>query len=303
MPSYDDALGVMKELGEDWSIILDPFGRGQALYTPGSAIVPFQSTILPEVAQTKITGYSDVEELPSYDRAIEVLAIAAKSNPGYAYKEDLYNTNHEIVEVLTESGLRVPILPKEGEYHETTEVYETVKEIGETELVFGKPSEELRESQREISYSSEVFEFLIFQLSNDIATDYKELRAVLQEASPTRSAVQPVLQDWFEKTTQFVDIKEPTQFLSKIRTPCGQFSKDECSGNLCGWDESSGKCNIQIGNTIKKEGLFNRLLVTLLENSKIRAILLDGRATPFFSTVLYLELPHELIVTDADLPD
>jgi hypothetical protein len=44
-------------------------------------------------------------------------------------------------------------------------------------------------------------------------------------------------------------------------------------------------------------------LVTLTENSKIRAIVLDGRTTPFFSTILYLELPHELIVTDNELPD
>jgi hypothetical protein len=39
----------------------------------------------------------------------------------------------------------------------------------------------------------------------------------------------------------------------------------------------------------------------LLDNAKIRSIVLDGRATPFFSTILYLELPHELILTDMDL--
>lgn len=301
MPTYDDALNVMKELGEDWSIILDPFGRGQALYS--DVIIPFQSTVLPDVAQTKINGYSDVTELPTYDREVEALIIAAKINSGYTYKEDLYNTKSEVVELLTESGLRVPIQPKKAEARESGEVYETVTELGETELVFGEPSESLRDSQRTISYSSEVFEFLLFQLSNDISTDYAELRNALQEASPTRAVVQPALKDWFDKTTQFIDIKTPTQFLSKIRTPCGQLSKKDCSGNLCGWDSDSGKCNIQIGSTIKKEGLFNRLLSTLLDNSKTRAILLDGRATPFFSTVLYLELPHELIVTDMDLPD
>ena len=31
-------------------------------------------------------------------------------------------------------------------------------------------------------------------------------------------------------------------------------------------------------------------------------MVLDGRTTPFFSTILYLELPHELIVTDYELP-
>jgi len=28
---------------------------------------------------------------------------------------------------------------------------------------------------------------------------------------------------------------------------------------------------------------------------------LDGRSTPFFSTILYVVLPHELILTDKDL--
>ena len=57
-----------------------------------------------------------------------------------------------------------------------------------------------------------------------------------------------------------------------------------------------------MSNVIKKEGLFNRLLSTLIDNSKIRSVILDGRVTPFFSTILYLELPHELIVTDMELP-
>jgi hypothetical protein len=33
----------------------------------------------------------------------------------------------------------------------------------------------------------------------------------------------------------------------------------------------------------------------------MRGVVLDGRSTPFFSTILYLELPHELIITDAEV--
>jgi hypothetical protein len=34
-----------------------------------------------------------------------------------------------------------------------------------------------------------------------------------------------------------------------------------------------------------------------MENSKQRALVLDGRLSPFFSTILYLEMPNELITT------
>jgi hypothetical protein len=30
-------------------------------------------------------------------------------------------------------------------------------------------------------------------------------------------------------------------------------------------------------------------------------MILDGRTTPFFSTILYLELPNEIILTDLEL--
>jgi hypothetical protein len=143
-----------------------------------------------------------------------------------------------------------------------------------------------------------VFDFLLFQLAHDISTDYQELRDALREVSPKRTQVEPLLKTWFSETTQFIEIGEPEKFISKIRTPC---SENSCSGNLCGFNKKTGKCGIKIKNSIEKEPLFRRLLVNLLENAKIRSIVLDGRATPFFSTILYLELPHELILTDMDL--
>jgi len=303
IPSYNDALLAIQQLlplieADDYQIILDPYNRGQALYVPSRLILPFQSTPLPDVLQSKISGYKEVtnENLPEYESMKVLLQTAAKISNGFAYKEDLFNNNRQKVEILLESGLRIPIKPVQAEPREASEVIETVRELGESELVFGKESSELKQQQREISYSAEIYEFLLFQLTKDLEVDYKELGNVLRDVSPKLPNVQPLLQKWFEETTQFVDIKEPKQFLSKIREPCN----DSCEGELCGWD--GDVCRVQINSGIKKEKLFHRLLSTLIENSKIRSMVLDGRTTPFFSTILYLELPHELIMTDHELP-
>jgi hypothetical protein len=114
-----------------------------------------------------------------------------------------------------------------------------------------------------------------------------------------RKDVESALKKWFDRVTQFVDIKESREFVSKIRAPCGQFKKKDCKGNLCGWD---GKvCRIQIKKSVKEDKLFNRLFSSVFGNSKIRAIVLDGRTTPFFSSILYFKLPHEVILTDKQL--
>jgi hypothetical protein len=303
IPSYNDALLAIQQImpiieADDYEIILDPYNRGQALYVPSKLILPFQSTPLPNVLQSKISGYKDIsnENLPEYESMKTLLETAAKISAGFAYKEDLFNSNRQKVEILLDSGLRIPIKPVQMEAREASEVIETVREIGESELAFGKESSDLKQEQREISYSAEVYEFLLFQLTKDLEVDYKELGNVLREVSPKLPEVQPLLHRWFDETTQFIDIKEPKQFLSKIREPCN----DSCEGELCGWDGDT--CKVQINSGVKKEKLFHRLLSTLVENSKIRSMVLDGRTTPFFSTILYLELPHELIVTDYELP-
>ena len=302
IPSYDSAEHVMTELGiQEYSVVLDPFGRGQSFYDATTGInIPFQSINLPDTSKAKLSGYKDIVKLPLYSDMISALEKASKLSKGYTYKEDLYNSEGKVVELLLESGLRVVVAPIDKAEGSATEVIETTTETGESDLVFGESSTTLREQQKEISYSSEVYEFLLFQLSNDLETDNKELRDALRETKPNRTKVEPLLRKWFDKTTTFTNITEPVNFLSKIRTPCGQFKKkSECSGNLCGWD--GGKCHIQIKQTIQKERLFHRLVATLLDNSKIRSIILDGRITPFFSSILYLELPHEIILTDKDL--
>jgi hypothetical protein len=151
---------------------------------------------------------------------------------------------------------------------------------------------------REISYASEIFDFLIFEMSKSLE-DNPDLQHILA-SSPSRVSLEPVLRKWFEDTTQFVDLTKPMDFISKIRTPCGQFkNKKECDGNVCGWND--GMCKVKINSSVRKDAIFNRLLSTLVENGKIRGVVLDGRATPFFSTILYLELPHEVILTDVDI--
>ena len=302
IPSYSEALTVIPYIlasveADEYEIILDPFGRGQAFYIPSKAILPFQSTPLPNVLQTKLSGYKDipVEKLPQRDEMIKILSEVEKIVPNYKFKEDLLNSKGERVELLLASGLRIPVQPTKGRMREPLEVMETIREISESKLVFGEESQELKDAAREISYSAEIYEFLLFQLTKDIESDYKQLADVLRVVNPKVVDVQPLLREWFEETTMFVNIKEPKQFLSKIRKPCDE----SCDGELCGWD---GKvCKVKINASLQKERLFHRLLTTLTENSKIRAMILDGRTTPFFSTILYLELPHEVIMTDAEV--
>lgn len=302
VPSYTTALKVIPSISDtDYSIILDPFGRGQAFYIPNKVILPFQSTPLPNVAQTKLAGYQDATNLPSLSDVKTYLATATKTSKGFSWKEDLYNTKKQIVEVLTESGLRIPVIPEDSQSENTAEVFESLQAITESELAFGYQSKEIKQYHDNVSYESEVYEFLIFQLTKDLEGDeYKLLRSVLQEVNPKQKDVESLLGEWFNETTRFLKIEKPIEFLSKIRTPCGK-TQDECGGNMCAWD---GKvCRIKIRDSVSSDKLLHRLLSTLLENSKIRSIVLDGRTTPFFSTVLYLELPNELIVTDNELSD
>lgn len=307
IPSYNDALGLMKELliktdSTDYLVVLDPYARGQSFYIKNKLILPFLSTPLPNVGQAKLSSYSEIqkEDLPTGDAIEEILLIASKQHSGYTFKEYLHNSQNQKTEILTESGLRIPIQPIDSIKAEPEEVIETVQSRTETELTFGDPSDEMINIHKNISYFEEVFEFMLFQLTSDIQIDYLELRNILQEANPSIKLLQPLLQKWFDETTQFIDIKNSDQFISKIRTPCGQFKNEKsCKGNLCGWDGKT--CRIQIKKNLSSDALFHRILYSLVDNFKTRSMVLDGRITPFFSTILYIELPHELILTDNEL--
>lgn len=309
IPSYDDALHIIKEIliqsGKDeFRVVLDPFGRGQAFYVPDEMILPFNPVPLPDMVQTKIIGFNEIskEHIPTHESVLKYLDIAGKYVEGYMFAEDLLNSRSERVEVLLKSGLRIPVKPEVVKNKEPLEIIETTNELTESKLVFGEESEELQKDYKHLNYASEIYEFLIFELTNDLKEDYKDLRVSLQEILPKRKVVEPLLRNWFENKVEYAEVNDPIQFLSKVRSPCGQFkSKNTCSGNLCAWNEKAKKCNIEIKPVVRKESLFHRLLSTMVENSKIRGMVLDGRTSPFFSTILYMALPNELIVTDLDI--
>ena len=307
VPSMEEVLSNLPAVmasfeSENFKYILDPFGQAQAIYLDkDNIIIPFQSTFIAESEMESIRGYSNIPEFPSLANTKKLLEQLSQKIPGFAFKENLYNKDGQVSELITTSGLRIAIQPVDDGVGENQEVISTVRNESEDTLVFGEPLEELKTTQREISYSSEIYEFLIFQLSKDLTgNDNDSLKDKLEELKPSRSKVEPLLQEWFDNMTTFMKIDKPIEFLSKVRQPCGQLTQDKCTGNLCGWDGVS--CKIKIRNSLKKDVLFNKLLTTLIENSKIRAIVLDGRSSPFFSTVLYQDLPTEVIMTDSDLP-
>jgi hypothetical protein len=254
------------------------------------------------MSQPKLMGYANIqsETYPPYSKVVEYLEIAKTYNEGYTFEEDLYNSDGKRVEILLTSGLRIPVLPEQGGVNVSLEVVGTTNQIGEPELVFGKESEDLKRDYKNTSYASEIYEFLLYELTFDLQEDETKLRTALLEDFPNQKVVEPLLRKWFEEKVEMTQATKPIEFISKIRKPCGQFkSENTCSGNLCAWDGKT--CKVEVKHTVRKENLFYRVLTTLLENSKIRSMILDGRTTPFFSTVLYLEMPNELIATDSDI--
>ena len=304
IPSLQDAISAYEEIApqiedQEYSLILDPLGRVQALYVPGKLVLPFRPSPIPIDPPTLVAGYSDIE-LPDYYQMREFLEIAEGYSDGYAWKEDVSDIDGVRTEIILKSGLRVPTEPDEDEEVPEGEVIQTVREVNENEVAFGKPDEELKKTYTEVSYASEVFDFLMFELSRDLIEKYPDLRRVLSNPQPTRAQVEPELKSWFDATTKFVDIRSANTFVSKVRQPCGQFkTKETCKGNVCGWD--GNVCKVEVKNSLKKDIIFTRLLTTMIENAKLRGVVLDGRSSPFFSTILYVELPHELIVTDTEL--
>jgi len=300
VPSYQDALNVMSMLfpDETYTLVVDPYERAEAVYIPSKVILPFRPSAIPENKNPKVYGFEYVDKPPTFSDTMHVLEKAQTISQGYAFSESMYNTSSNISEVLTISGLRLPVESFSDKPSLPGEVIKTVED--EEELVSSEADPEFKRVYDEISYISEVHEFLLYQLSKDLETeDYRKLRSEFDKTAIKRSSAEKELKHWFDKTISFVELKDAQTFISKIRTPCGQFSKKQCNGNLCGWD---GKvCRIQVKNSLNKDSLFQRLFGTLFSNSKLRAVVLDGRITPFFSTILYIELPHESILTDKDI--
>ena len=302
IPTSDEALqAFLKIFPEDYpTLILDPFGRMQAFFYSGELIVPFKNAPVPLVFRGAVsyTSYIDIQsELPSRDKMKYYLKMITEFHPGFALERELVDSEGQIVELLLKCGLRIPVIPEKGS-GTPEDVVATIMKEGETEFTFGDPNPEDVQTYKSISYADEVYNFILFELTQDIQGE-SELRTALSN-TPIRKEVEPLLQAWFSEKVYFAKIDEPIEFITKIRKPCGQFkTKGSCdNANMCGWD---GQCKVKIRDTLKKEKLFTKLLTNLLENSKTRYMVLDGRTTPFFSTILYLELPHEKIVTDLEI--
>ena len=301
IPTYEDALNVIASVfpDESYSYIVDPYQRAEAIYIPKKLLLPFRPSPIPENDTPKLYGFEYVTQPASFADTTRVLEKAQTVSSGYAFVESMYDNSGNVTEILTASGLRIPVEPSAGSKADSLgEVIRTVE--NDEDLVSSEADSEFKKTFDEISYISEVHEFMLFQLSKDLDTeDYRKLRHEFEEYPIKRTSAEKELQKWFDKTVSFIDVKDAQTFISKIRAPCGQFSKSECKGNLCGWD---GKvCRIQVKNSLKEDELFGRLFRTMFSNSKLRSAVLDGRITPFFSTILYIELPHEWIATDKDI--
>jgi hypothetical protein len=300
-PRLADAIAELQAKGKaSYQVILDPFKRIQAVFVPGEVVLPVQPAAgTPDRGVQVRTGYADIrdEELPTGASARAFLKDMR--NPMFAVRATMANRAGQAVELELASGFRVPIQPEEGEGGEARELVQTIRRTTEEALVSGPPNAEDMAIASEISYASEIYEFLLLSISKDIQTDdYAGLRAAIQSRSP--SLVKD-LETWFKAEAYEDTTKSPVQFVNKVRTPCGQFTgKDTCnSSSLCGWKVTKGKgvCKVRVKPVVEKGEVLRRIALTLRTNDKQRALVLDDRMSPFFSTLLYLEMPHELITT------
>jgi hypothetical protein len=305
VPVVADAIAELQAAGKStYQVILDPFKRIQAVFVPNEIILPVQPmTGTPDLGVTVRNGYADIrdEELPTSE--IIRPFLAGTKNALFKVQSDIANVDGQIVELELASGFRVPIQPTVGD-GEVKEIVETVRRKDEATLVDGVANAADAKLAEEIAYSSEVYEFLLFSLSKDVATDasgavleakYAPLRAAIVSRAPT---LIKSLDAWFKAEAYEDNTKSAVKFVNKVRTPCGQFvsNKEACEkSSLCGWHKND--CKIRVKPIVDKATVLRRIAKTLVTNDKQRALVLDGRMSPFFSTVLYLEMPNELITT------
>lgn len=309
IPTIDTAISLVNSLKSlknripEMKVILDPYGRAQALFVPELVILPFKSTSqIPTFLGERVAGFSDIstEELPYKGDMLDFLEEGARIHPGFKYMHDIGNRDGLVVELITASGLRIPV-QTEDYIKNSDEILETVKENGEDALVWGEPDPKSENNARTITYEAEIFEFLLYQLAYDISNgeEYHILQKVLAKNRPTITEVGPLLKEWMDNTLSFANADNPPKFVQKMRSPC---SENSCDGNLCAWNGSSCRVEIKkVRPSLERSKLEKRLLSTLVSNEKIRDIVWQNKASPFFSSILYIELPTELILSDADV--
>ena len=299
-PLLPDAIAELQAKGKaEYQVILDPFKRIQAAFVPGEVILPVQpSAGTPDKGVPVRSGYADIrdEDLPTGAAARAFLSDV--KHPMFKVRTGVTDLAGRIVELEVASGFRIPIQPEAGT-GDVREVVETIRKDTEESLVNSPPNADDAKLASDISYASEIYEFLLFSISKDVQTeDYAALRRSIETRSAT---LMKDLEKWFKAEAYEDNTKSPVEFVNKVRTPCGQFTeKDTCNGStLCGWKTEKGKgvCKVRVKPVVDKTEVLKRIVKTLRENDKQRALVLDERMSPFFSTLLYLELPHELITT------
>jgi hypothetical protein len=297
-------------------------------------LLPFRATtedILATTTETEVykpssyppRSYSEISEseLPRYKDQVDVLTKLGALSRFSAYQHatgfDHRTVDGTIVEVETASGFRIPVQPTDPDPKKgpATEVLATVQRAeskaeglkGEAVLLKASPDPEGKKWKASIDYRAEVVEFLLMTLARDLQTnEYKALRVALS-AVPVKDAesyrvreVLPLLTRWYSAEAYADDTASSYTLLSKVRTPCGQLTnKKTCeAASLCGWTRGPKPCKVRVRSSLlKTDEVLTRLSKTLVENDKQRALVLDNRVSPFFSTVLYLEMPHEWITT------
>jgi hypothetical protein len=303
-PVLADAIAELRLKNQAaYKVILDPFKRIQAVFVPKQILLPVQPTnTQPDTDIPVVEDYADIpkEDLPT-GASVRAFLTDAK-HAKFKIQSEIHDLAGRIVELELTSGFRVPIVPEESE-GTPGEVVQTVREFNEKTLVDGVPNAADIQLAQSITYSSEIYEFLLFSLSKDIQTGpdgaiLDPTYEVLRNAIVNRgAALYKELTKWFRAEAYEDTTKAPIEFMNKVRTPCGQFTdKDKCSkSSLCGWHKNT--CKIRVKPLVEKEAVLKRIVKTLRDNDKQRALVLDGRLSPFFSTILYLEMPHELITT------
>jgi hypothetical protein len=254
-----------------------------------------------------LNDYANIspDDYPSRLEMIGVLASAKQIHAGFEYAHDVHDIHHRVVELVTRAGLRLPVASDVAvdAISPVEEIVQTTRAAEEATLAFGKPDPDAVKRARSITYEAEIFDFLLFQLAKDVQTeDYSALRAVLAQPNPDVDELRPLLYAWMEEALRFSEADEPSAFYGKIRQPCSGQVKAKCSG-LCVWDGASCKVQVRSGvrEGLRRDALSKRLLSTLASNDKIRGVVFENRASPFFSSILYLEFPHEVILSDEDV--
>lgn len=301
MPKLDDAVATLP--GSDranYHMILDPFDKVQAIMVPKKYILPIQPMAPHTRKAVMHNSYADIDkdELADGDEMRALLKTA--THPGFKLVEELQDVNGFVVEFRLASGFRLPIRP------ETPTLLQPPKEVittlrmkkdNEKELIDGKPNAKDLQEAQQISYSAEIYEFLMYSLSKDIQTiEYEHIR---QEIVNHSEDLYRDLAEWYSREAYEDTTSSPLHFINKVRTPCGQFKDNEeaCKkSSLCGWHQ--GTCKIRVKPYADTKRILHRMVKTLLNNEKQRALVLDDRMSPFFSTILYLEMPHEFITTN-----